>query len=222
MQMVDRATRSCRGRGTSCMPAGLAFFFFFGSADPRIFEDSNGSSADPDRSGFRWIRFTPNYDQGSNSEIDLTLSPAHQARFFEIDSEGVIWVAKGAQFDREDVDHFELIAVATDRGKPPLSSTVPVSITLLDVNDNKPRFYPQTYRHQLSKTTTTDSHITTVTATDSDDEAAGTVHYKITGGNDKKFFKINESSGSVSFSKPAKIGYYELTVQAYDGYGLTR
>ena len=35
------------------------FFFFFGSADPRIFEDSNGSSADPDRSGFRWIRFTP-------------------------------------------------------------------------------------------------------------------------------------------------------------------
>ena len=161
------------------------------------------------------------YDQGSNSEIDLTLSPAHQARFFEIDSEGVIWVAKGAQFDREDVGHFELIAVATDRGKPPLSSTVPVSITLLDINDNKPRFYPQTYRHQLSKTTTTDSHITTVTATDSDDEAAGTVHYKITGGNDKKFFKIDKSSGSVSFSKQAKIGYYELTVQANDGYGLT-
>ena len=42
------------------MSAGLAIFFFFGSADPRIFEDSNGSSADPDRSGFRWIRFTPN------------------------------------------------------------------------------------------------------------------------------------------------------------------
>ena len=32
------------------------YFYFFGSADPRIFEDSNGSSADPDRSGFRWIR----------------------------------------------------------------------------------------------------------------------------------------------------------------------
>ena len=58
--------RSCRGRGTSCMPAGLAifffFFFFFGSADPRIFEDSNGSSVDPDRSGFRWIRFTPRFN----------------------------------------------------------------------------------------------------------------------------------------------------------------
>ena len=45
--------------------AGLAiFFFFFGSADPRIFEDSNGSSADPDRSGFRWIRFTPIENHG--------------------------------------------------------------------------------------------------------------------------------------------------------------
>ena len=46
--------------------AGLGcrfFFFFFGSADPRIFEDSNGSSADPDRSGFRRIRFTPTFQR---------------------------------------------------------------------------------------------------------------------------------------------------------------
>ena len=37
-------------------------FFFFGSADPRILEYSNGSLADPDRSGFRWIRFTPSFN----------------------------------------------------------------------------------------------------------------------------------------------------------------
>ena len=52
-------SRNAQGPRMSCMPARLAIFFFFGSADPRIFEDSNGSSADPDRSGFRWIRFTP-------------------------------------------------------------------------------------------------------------------------------------------------------------------
>ena len=46
------------------------FFFFFGSADPRIFEDSNGSSADPDQSGFRWIRFTPTYEYEMNPHRD--------------------------------------------------------------------------------------------------------------------------------------------------------
>ena len=60
---VDRArsthaTVEAAGR-VICQLGWRFFFFFFGSADPRIFEDSNGSSADPDRSGFRWIRFTP-------------------------------------------------------------------------------------------------------------------------------------------------------------------
>ena len=63
MAAVDRARSShatveAAGRH-ACQLGWRSFFFFFGSADPRIFEDSNGSSADPDRSGFRWIRFIP-------------------------------------------------------------------------------------------------------------------------------------------------------------------
>ena len=52
MQMVDRATRSCRGRGTSCMPAGLAIFFFL---DRRI-HGSSKIRTDPRR-----IRIDPGF-----------------------------------------------------------------------------------------------------------------------------------------------------------------
>ena len=62
-QSIAQGPRTQLSRPRDVMHASWAgdffFFFFFGSADPRIFEDSNGSSADPDRSGFRWIRFTP-------------------------------------------------------------------------------------------------------------------------------------------------------------------
>ena len=54
------ATVEAAGRHACQLHRAGDFFFFFGSADPRIFEYSNGSSADPDRSRFRWIRFTPN------------------------------------------------------------------------------------------------------------------------------------------------------------------
>ena len=68
MAAVDRA-RSTHAT-VEAVGAGLAIFFFFnfGSADPRIFEDSNGSSADPDRSGFRWIRFTPSRQPANTSK----------------------------------------------------------------------------------------------------------------------------------------------------------
>ena len=57
MIAVDSATAGpgskiqARNWARDCMPArGGDFFFFFGSANPRIFEDTNGSLADPDRS----------------------------------------------------------------------------------------------------------------------------------------------------------------------------
>ena len=65
-QSIAQGPRTQLSRPRDIMHASWAgdffFFFFCGSADPRIFEDSNGSSADPDRSGFRWIRFTPTVD----------------------------------------------------------------------------------------------------------------------------------------------------------------
>ena len=48
-----------KATGRHACQLGWRIFFLFGSADQWFFEDSNGSSADPDRYGFRWIRFTP-------------------------------------------------------------------------------------------------------------------------------------------------------------------
>jgi len=42
--------------------------------------------------------------------------------------------------DRESVDHFRLLVVATDAGDPVRSGTLVVNVTVIDINDNSPRF----------------------------------------------------------------------------------
>ena len=42
--------------------------------------------------------------------------------------------------DRENIDKYELVVVATDSGKPQLTSSATIIIDVLDVDDNQPIF----------------------------------------------------------------------------------
>jgi hypothetical protein len=60
---------------------------------------------------------------------------------FTIDSVGQIKVGPGLERDGvTGKELYQLTVEATDRGSPPLSTSVNVSITLDDVNDNAPLF----------------------------------------------------------------------------------
>ena len=52
----------------------------------------------------------------------------------------VVMVLLDMKVDRETVDHFRLLVVATDAGDPVRSGTLIVNVTVTDVNDNQPRF----------------------------------------------------------------------------------
>ncbi len=86
-------------------------------------------------------------DRGLNGTIRYSLDPqvySDYPGFFRLDQDtGRITTQKS--LDREEYDGFTLILTAQDRGNPPQSSSVQISINVTDQNDNFPVFYPLHY-----------------------------------------------------------------------------
>ena len=55
--------------------------------------------------------------------------------------------------DREDIGSYQFSMTAQDQTSNPLSATVPVFITILDVNDNSPIFPSTSYIYSVSEGT---------------------------------------------------------------------
>lgn len=77
-----------------------------------------------------------------------------------------------------------------------LESNAVVKVTLSDVNDNHPEFYPQNYSVNVDLSeANVGTTIVRVQAQDPDSGSAGSIQYSITAGNDRGFFSIITSSG---------------------------
>lgn len=93
-------------------------------------------------------------DHGPNGDVRYSILPARGTRsdWFIIDAvTGIITTA--TQLDYETYPNPSIKVVATDGGKPPLSSTAVVEISLLDVNDNKPIFGSASYEASIKENT---------------------------------------------------------------------
>ncbi|XP_018106636.1 protocadherin Fat 4 [Xenopus laevis] len=127
-----------------------------------------------------------------------------------------------ADLDREQQDGCALQILATDLGTPPLSSTAKLIVTLLDVNDNSPVFYPVQYFANIQENEPPASFVATVTASDPDLGINGTIRYSIRAGDTSKF-QVNPETGSIStkaaLDREEKTAY-QLQVLASDGGGL--
>ncbi|CAH8830995.1 unnamed protein product [Trichobilharzia szidati] len=73
-------------------------------------------------------------DEGENARITYSLLDRAN---FKIDAL-TGWITPNLMFDRETRDSYQVTAIATDHGKPRLSSSVLINITVLDVNDHSP------------------------------------------------------------------------------------
>ena len=94
--------------------------------------------------------------------------------------------------DRENVSSYFLSIIATDGGNK--SSSVPINITLGDVNDNSPSFAEAVYRVNISETTQRGKVILRVTADDPDHDLLNSaIIYSYTGGDGK--FYMNRDTG---------------------------
>eukprot|EP00061_Rhincodon_typus_P008434 g31030.t1 len=91
-------------------------------------------------------------DEGSNGEVvySITSNANSHSEWFTIDQmTGVITTAATLDYETDPIPR--LVVTATDRGNPPMFSSVTVTIAIQDVNDNEPVFSRNFYNTSIKE-----------------------------------------------------------------------
>ncbi|XP_053312733.1 protocadherin-16 [Spea bombifrons] len=166
-----------------------------------------------------------------NSGLDYTILSGNVGNAFQIQSGMRFWNGRFQRIgsiiltdslDFEATSLYNLTLGATDRGVPQMSHSVPVLITILDVNDNPPVFPRPEYSVLLSEAAPVGAEVLRVLAQDSDSGNNGVVHYSITSGDESHLFQINEATGAIKLARQLdreRQAMHALVVLAFDGQG---
>uniref|UniRef100_A0A8K9Y0V4 Protocadherin-16 n=1 Tax=Oncorhynchus mykiss TaxID=8022 RepID=A0A8K9Y0V4_ONCMY len=172
-------------------------------------------------------------DQGPNGDITYSLlqdgkagQDENQAQWFTIDPvTGIITTL--SQLDYESQPRPNVTVVATDRGRPSLSSTALVHVVLQDINDNEPVFGTNFYNVSIKENTAAGTCILEVTATDADGGSFGSISYSLGSGINSAVpsqFSVGTETGqictNVDLDRDQGPTSYDFTVTAVDGGGL--
>ncbi|XP_027709082.1 protocadherin alpha-3 isoform X3 [Vombatus ursinus] len=119
-------------------------------------------------------------DIGVNAVLTYRLSPND---FFSLDIQNneeqikPLGLVLKKLLDREETPEFHLLLTATDGGKPELTGTVQLQITVLDVNDNAPKFDKKVYKVRLAENSLNGTMVIKVTASDMDEGTNNQITY---------------------------------------------
>lgn len=105
-------------------------------------------------------------DLGLNGRISYKIVQGNADQSFGIFPDGYMYVRK--TLDREEHDYYSLAVMCSDSGNPSRSSTVPVTIHVIDENDNAPQFTNSTFTFSIAENEPIDSFVGKLTATDRD------------------------------------------------------
>ncbi|XP_070605431.1 protocadherin-16 [Erythrolamprus reginae] len=159
-----------------------------------------------------------------NAALDYTIVSGNSGHAFQL--EGHVGKASTLvliePLDFENVALYNLTVAVADRGVPQHSATVPVVLTVLDVNDNPPVFGRSAYHMAVSESTMPGTELLRVAAHDPDLGPHGQVHYSISSGDPTGLFQLHPSSGALRLVKALdceKKIQHSLVIQASDGAG---
>ena len=157
------------------------------------------------------------YDIDSGVNADITYRLQDQENVFTVDQySGLIKCNK--ELDRETNDRYVLKLEAIDAGTPRLSSTATILLTVVDVNDNAPRF-SRLYSLNVTESTPVGTHLLTIETVDHDVPANANVTYKFIT-NPEETFYIHPFTGDITIVRPLDREVrdeYALRIQATDG-----
>ncbi|XP_049718775.1 cadherin EGF LAG seven-pass G-type receptor 3 isoform X1 [Elephas maximus indicus] len=157
-------------------------------------------------------------DHGENARLEYSLTGMAPDTPFVINS-ATGWVSVSGPLDRESVEHYFFSVEARDHGSPSLSASASVTVTVLDVNDNRPEFTMKEYHLRLNEDAAVGTSVVSVTAVDRDANSA--ISYQITGGNTRNRFAISTQGGVglVTLALPLDYKqerYFKLVLTASD------
>ncbi|KAG8439061.1 hypothetical protein GDO86_005314 [Hymenochirus boettgeri] len=164
-------------------------------------------------------------DVGTNSITGYELSPNE---YFALDVQSYTHESKSVDLilkkplDREHISIHNLTLLAFDGGKPKLSGTAQLLITVKDVNDNAPVFDQTIYRASLLENAPKETFVIKVNATDLDEGENSQIIYafnKLVSEQVRSVFDIEESTGiirAVGVIDFEKKNLYEIKIEAID------
>ncbi|NXN58505.1 PCDA5 protein, partial [Rynchops niger] len=165
-------------------------------------------------------------DVGANAQLSYTLSPSEH---FTIDYQGhndqsaaSLALVLTKPLDRETLPVHRLVLTASDGGRPSLTGTMELLISVLDANDNAPQFNQSVYSVKVLEGSEPRTLLTTVSATDLDEGINSDITYLFSRhvtAEVKDMFTIDEKKGEIRLQGKLdheEIDSYEITIEARD------
>ena len=157
-------------------------------------------------------------DHGENGLVTFSIVSGNANDAFIINNASG-FIAVNSTLDREALDSYSLYIRASDNAvSNPRHAFVRVNFTVLDENDNSPRFV-NVQNFTVVENARISTAVGSVSATDSDAGRNGEVRFSIVEGNDGNVFQINPISGQITVNGAIDREMqtsYKLTIMASD------
>ncbi|XP_053847215.1 protocadherin alpha-13-like isoform X5 [Vidua macroura] len=176
--------------------------------------------------GFRFpLEGASDADIGANAQLSYSLSPSE---YFSLDLqksnerniEPELVLTK--PLDRETIPVHRLVLTASDGGRPSLSGTMELVISVLDTNDNAPQFNQSVYKVQMPESAAVGTLVTRVNATDADEGINSEVTFTVTNlipPSGKDVISINPNTGEIHLTGSLdfeEVSIYDFRIEAKD------
>lgn len=156
-------------------------------------------------------------DSGYDGDILYSISGGNVGSVFKMDVKtGELKVA--GYLDRERLSSYVLNITVYDQGHPRRLTSQPIYISLVDENDNAPKFDKPSYRFYLPEDVKNGTDIAQLKAHDPDHGNFGLIKYSLA--TDTKDLSLDPTNGMLIVSRPLdyeRQNVYELRIVALDG-----
>ncbi|CAL4103549.1 unnamed protein product [Meganyctiphanes norvegica] len=156
-------------------------------------------------------------DAGNNGQVTYSITGGNIGNKFSINN--LSGALTSRPLDRETRSKYYLVITAQDRGIPPKSGVCNMPITVLDQNDNDPKFSQNRYTASIPEDVPSETTVLTVQATDDDHGENSHITYSLS--NETHWlFKINNVTGIITTAGTfdrEKQSVYKFEVRATDG-----